>query len=332
VNDQVKAEMTPQAIIDTVSGFQKSRAILTGFELGIFTVLNDEWKSSQEVAEAIEGEARGTDRLMNALVGLGLLEKRNGRFANSPTAARLLVKGKPDYMAGLGHSVNLWDTWSGLTAAVRRGGPAPRPPIENRAEDWVRAFIGAMHGRARQQGPEIVRMIDLTGVSRVLDVGGGSGAFSMAFVRAASGITAVVFDLPNVVRLTRTYVESEGFADRVETVAGDYVTDDLPGGFDLVFLSAIVHSNSPGENLALVRKAAAALNPGGRLAIIDFLMDEDRSGPLSSALFALNMLVGTERGDTYTEAEIRGWMAAAGLGGIRRADTPFHSSLMIGRA
>ncbi len=322
-------EISPRDIMDIATGFQRARPLLTAFELDLFTVLNDEPKTSDQVAAAVGADPRATDRLMNALTALGLLEKHGGHFSNGPAASKHLVKGKPDYMAGLRHTAHLWNTWSNLTETVRRGTPAPRPPTNDRGEEWLRAFIAAMHWRARASAPLVVNLLDLDGVSRVLDVGGGSGAYAMAFARR--GISAVVFDLPNVLPLTRAYVQNEGLSAEVETVPGDYLRDSLPGGFDLVFLSAIVHSNSFDENRALIAKAAGALRAGGQVVVQEFLMNEDRSGPLQPALFALNMLVGTERGDTYTESEVGEWMRAAGLGNLRRRETDFGTNLVVGR-
>lgn len=318
-------------ILELANAFQRSRVLLTAYELGLFTVINDEWRTSAEVAEAIDTDARATDRLMNALTALGFLEKRDGRFTNSPAAARFLVKGRPEYMAGLAHTARLWQTWSGLTRAVRTGTGAVGDEVNQRGEDWLRAFIGAMHWRARQMADGLVALLDLTGASRVLDVGGGSGAFSMAFVRARQGISAVVFDVPNVVPLTKNYVESAGYGAQISTLVGDYRHDDLPRGFDLVFLSAIVHANSAAENRGLIRKCAAATDPGGQVVVADQIMNEDRTAPLMGAMFALNMLVSTGAGDTYTESEVRGWMEEAGLRNVTRKDTPFNNTLVIGR-
>ena len=320
-----------QNVREMGTAFQASRVLLTAVELELFTVLHDERRTSHEVAEALGTNPRATDRLMNALVALGLLHKRNGWFSNTSFGAQFLVKGKPDYLAGLAHSNNLWDTWSALTDAVREGKPPEVRRVSERHEQWLRAFIAAMHWRARQVAPTVVGLIDLKGVSRVLDVGGGSGAFSMEFVRARSGVTAVVFDLPQVVPLSRGYIQAAGFGAQVEVVAGDYTHDELGRGFDLAFLSSIVHSNSSDANRHLIRKAADALNPGGRVVVLDSLMNEDRSGPLASALFAINMLVGTEAGDTYTASEVHAWMIDAGLADISRVDTPFGTTLMIGR-
>jgi SAM-dependent methyltransferase len=332
IEAQTPQGLTPRAILEIATAFQRSRPLLTAYELGLFTVLNDEERRSAEVAAAIGADPRATDRLMNALVAMGLLEKRDGRFRNSPGAAASLVKGRPGYMAGLAHTNHLWDTWSGLTATVREGRPhVARGPISERDSDWLRPFIAAMHWRARQSAGELVKLLDLDGVSRVLDVGGGSGAYAMAFARARHGVSAVVFDLPSVVPLTRGYIQEEGLSAAVEAEAGDYLRDPLGSGYDLVFMSAVVHSNSADENRLLVRKAASALNPGGRLVIQDFLMAEDRTGPPQAALFALNMLVGTPSGDTYTESEVREWMAEAGLGGTTRVDTAFGTNVLVGR-
>ncbi len=322
---------TARPILEMANAFQRSRVLLTAYELGLFTVVNDEWKTSAEVAQALETEPRATDRLMNALTALGLLEKRDARFTNSPAAATFLVKGRPEYMAGLAHTAHLWQTWSGLTAAVRTGTGTAGDEVNERGDEWLRAFIGAMHWRAQQMADPIVRLLDLEGVSRVLDVGGGSGAFSMAFVRAGAGIHAVVFDLPNVVALTRNYVASAGYAAQISTITGDYRTDELPGGFDLVFLSAIVHANSFDENRRLMRKCANAVVPGGQVVVLDQIMNEDRTAPLPAAMFALNMLVGTGGGDTYTESEVRGWMEEVGLSNVTRKDTAFNNALVVGR-
>jgi SAM-dependent methyltransferase len=211
---------------------------------------------------------------------------------------------------------------------VRGGRPADRPDIDDRGSGWLRSFIAAMHWRGRQAAPETVALIDLPVPSRVLDVGGGSGVFAIAFARA--GHTAVVFDLPNVVPLTRAYVEEEAVASQVEVVEGDYLKDPLGHGFDAIFLSSVVHSHPPAQNMALLRKAAAASRPGGRIIIQDFLVNEDRSGPLQPALFALNMLVGTDGGDTYTEREVTGWLEYAGCRRIERKDTNLGASLLIG--
>jgi len=317
-------------IMEMSRAFQGSRMFLTAYELDVFTALSDRPKTSSEVAQAIEADPRGTDRLLNALCGLKLLAKADGKFSNSPAVARFFVKGKPEYQAGLMHTAHLWHTWGTLTDAVRNGGMVVQRAVDQRDDEWFAAFIAAMHGRAANEAPNLVSKLDLTGVSRVLDVGGGSGAFSMAFVRAGDQLTATVFDLPNVVPLTQGYVEEAGLSGKVGTVAGDYNRDELPGGYDLAFLSAIIHSNSPEENRNLFKKASRALKNGGRIVVSDFIMDDSRIRPPFGAFFALNMLVNTRKGDTYTESEIREWMSAAGMPFVERIDLQ-ATGLIIGR-
>ncbi len=318
-------------ILNTVYAFREARVLLTAYELDLFSVLAGAARSSDEVARAIGTNRRGTDRLMNALCAMKLLVKRKERYSNSPLAARFLVKGKTHYLAGLMHSVNLWDTWSTLTDAVRNGSRTlVRGSINDRSAHWLDSFIAAMHARTVVQGPVVARLLDLKRVHRILDVGGGSAGFSMAFVRVRKGISAVVFDLPNVLPLTKQYVDRENLGDRIEMMPGDYNVDSFGSGYDLVFLSAIIHSNSREVNEILCRKAFDALNPGGRLVVVDYMMREDRTAPAAGALFALNMLVGTEEGDTYTENEVKSWMEKGGLQRVLRKKTPFGTDMMIG--
>ena len=321
---------TPAALRDLAMGFQPSRILLTAVELRLFGLIGDGGLTSAELAGRAATDSRATDRLLNALCALRLLVKRDGRFWNTPDGRRYLDDGSPEFAAGLGHTAGMWHTWSGLTEAVREGRPALRAAINERGEAWLKPFIAAMHYRAAQQAPGVAALIGLEGVERVLDVGGGSGAFSMAFAAKKPGLVAVVFDLPNVLPLTREYIAGAGLTGRVTTAVGDYLVDPLPKGFDLVFLSAVVHSNSPEQNAALLASCAAALNPGGRVAVVDWVMDDDRVTPPGGAYFALNMLVATDHGDTFTEREIRGWMNEAGLAPGARIDTGSGTSIIVG--
>ena len=321
---------TPTTIRELAMNFQASRVLLTAVELRVFSLIADGSLTSAEVAGLAGSDPRATDRLLNALCSMQLVTKLDGRFSNTPGSRRYLDDGSPDYVAGLAHTAGMWHTWTGLTDAVREGRPALRAAINDRGDAWLEPFIAAMHYRAAQQAPRIAELVGLGGVRRALDVGGGSGAFAMAFARQEPGLEAVVFDLPSVVPLTRKYLADGGLANRVTTAVGDYLADPLPRGFDLVFLSAVVHSNGPDQNAALLRSCAASLNPGGRVAVVDFVMDEDRVAPPGGTFFALNMLVATDHGDTFTEAEIRGWMTAAGLAPGPRTDTGFGTSIVVG--
>jgi SAM-dependent methyltransferase len=320
----------PAEFMEMANAFRVSRIILTGYELEVFSILKGTLTSS-EIAGKLGTDVRATDRLLNALVAIGLIEKNKNSFSNTAFSSRFLVKGRPGFMGGLGHMLNLWRTWSTLTESVRTGkSVAIEDSIEDRGNDWREAFIAAMHARAPQQAREVAALLDLSKTTRILDVGGGSGAFSFEFIRQNKKIKAVVFDLPTIVPITQGYIDREGFSGSVTTMAGDYLKDGFGEGYDFIFLSAIIHINSPDENRSLIKRCIAALDKGGQLVILDHIMNEDRTEPKAGAIFALNMLVGTEKGDTYTESEIESWMGDAGLKEIRRADAAQGTSLMIG--
>ncbi|MDI6797839.1 MAG: methyltransferase [Desulfatibacillaceae bacterium] len=299
-------------VLSTASAFQASRALLTAVELDIFTQINSQKLPSKELAEKMNCHPRALDRLLNALCSLGFLGKEDGLFFNTDEGRSLLCADSKDYMAGLMHMAHLWDSWGDLTAVVKNG-PSPEQDLSQMDEKWFAAFISAMHWRAKSHAPHLAGLLKGFLNGRILDVGGGSGIYTAAMLKESKEASAVIFDLPPVVEMTRKYLADAGLNNRAQVVAGNYLSDLLPAGFDLVFLSAIIHINGPEENQDLVARCAQALNPGGRLAVVDFIMEPNRTAPRFGALFALNMLTGTPFGDTYTMDEIRLWMEKAGL-------------------
>ena len=318
-------------LLDLVNGFRISRIILTAYELEIFSDLKDGSMNSREIAEKKCLAPRAADRLLNALVSLGLLNKSGNQFSNTPFSSKFMVKGLPSYLTGLSHQVHLWRTWSTLTEAVKAGtSVAVEKPIGERDEDWLESFIAAMHSRGVPQAKEVADLLDFSKTRSILDVGGGSGAFCFEFIRRCSNAKAVVFDLPAVIPITKKYIQKTAYDSVVTTRPGDYLVDDFGEGYDFVFVSAVIHINSPEENISLIGKCYNALNPDGQLIILDHFMNDDRTQPLAGVIFALNMLVGTLHGDTYTENEVRSWMSDAGLKQIHKKDGAQGTSIMIG--
>jgi SAM-dependent methyltransferase len=211
------------------------------------------------------------------------------------------------------HLAGMWDSWGGLTDIVETGENPRRRPGGERDDEGLNAFIGAMHVAGRGLAVEIAEDYDLSPYKKLLDIGGASGTYTIAFLRENPGMSSVLFDLPRVIPMAKERLTEEGLMDRVELVTGDFYEDRLPGGCDLALLSAIIHQNSPGENLELYKKIHRALAPGGALLIRDHVMDEDRLSPPSGAIFAINMLVHTKGGDTYTFSEIERSMEEAGF-------------------
>ncbi len=322
--------LKPEEIRQLANSFQQSRILLTAVELDIFSVLDKKMLTPIEVASVIKTDSRATDRLMNALVALGFLRKVHGKFYNAENASQYLVKGKPEFMGGLYHSLGLWHTWSSLTESVKVGTSAAERRPSPSGIDWSEAFIAAMHYRGVKEAMILAMLLNLTNVKRMLDVGGGSGTFSMEIVKANPQMTAVVFDLPHILPITKKYVEAENMMDKIELKAGSFLTDDFGNGYDLILLSAIVHMNSYEQNKELIKKCSDSLNPGGQIIIKDWVMKEERTEPEGGTYFALNMLVGTMSGDTFTEKEMREWFSYAGISNVERKGTSFGGDLMIG--
>ncbi|MBE0651783.1 MAG: methyltransferase domain-containing protein [Bacteroidales bacterium] len=321
--------MNPLTIREFAASFQKSRILLSGFELDIFTHINKEGTLSQQVAKKLNLDEHACDRLMNALAALGFLVKKDGLFYNTEDGFRFLSKKSANYIGGLMHTNHLWNTWSHLTEVVKTGKPAHPEKVNESGDGWTFAFIHAMHDRAKKQAPQQISDIDLSGVKKLLDVGGGSGAYSMQFVARKPEIEATVFDLENVIPITEQFIEKEGFKGRIKTCTGDYKTDQLPGGFDLVFLSAIIHSNPFETNQKLIKKCYKSLNRGGRIILMDWIMNNERTEPVTGAVFAINMLVGTDGGDCFTEKEVSEMLGVAGFKNISKLDLEAGLSQMM---
>jgi (2Fe-2S) ferredoxin/predicted O-methyltransferase YrrM len=320
----------PDDVMQMIRGYQDSRVVLTAIELDVFTAAGDR-ATAAEVAQTIGADRRGTEMLLNALVALGLLTKEGGAFAVTPVARRFFTAGgQNDARAATMHTVGQWERWSKLTDAVRAGGDIAGAEIPHRGSDWLQSFIAAMHRNASERGAVVVQAAGAAGVSRMLDVGGGSGAYSIAFARANPQLHAEVFDLENVLPLTRGYIAAAGLESRITTRAGDLRSDDFGSGHDLVFVSAVCHMLSPEENRDLLERCFAAVTPGGRIVINDFILNAEKTAPKAGALFSLNMLVGTRQGASYSEDEYRGWLEEAGFETIERIRVAGPTNLMSG--
>jgi len=320
----------PDDLNQTLRGYMESRALLTALELDIFTAVGG-GATAEEVAQKISTHTRATEMLLNALAAMGMLAKQRGVFRNTPTTARYFAAGSEDNArAGLIHTANIWHRWSNLTECVRAGTAVGHQEMAARGDDWTEPFITAMHRNAAERAPLVVQAVGAAADERLLDVGGGSAAYSIAFAQAHEKLHATVLDLPTVLPIAQRHINAAGLAGRVETIAGDLRHDALGKGFTLVLASAICHMLSPEENQDLLRRCFAALDPNGRVVIQDFILEPDKAAPKQAALFALNMLVGTPAGSTYSYEEYSAWLQEAGFQEVRHIRLPGPSSLMVG--
>jgi predicted O-methyltransferase YrrM len=215
------------------------------------------------------------------------------------------------------HTVHLFETWSTLTECVRTGAPVRKPGVEARDPHWTESFIAAMHWRAQNDAASFARLARAEHVHRLLDIGGGSGAYSIALAQAYPQLHAEVFDLEPVTRIAQRYIRAAGLEGRITTRTGDLTKDELGSGYDLVLLSAICHMLDEQGNLSLFHRCFRALAPGGRLLIRDFILDPGRTSPPQAAIFAVHMLVNTHGGSTYTLEQHDSWLRQAGFSAVR---------------
>lgn len=309
---------TGEELLAVMRDYQVPCLLAAAADLDIFNALAQGPREAAEVAAQQSCDARATAVLLDALASVGLVVKDGGRYALPPAWAPFLADGSGQSVAAmLRHQAHCLRRWAQLPWVVRSGKPAAAAASVRGAEADNASFIEAMNVVSRPIADQLVAEIHPGRFRCLLDLGGGSGTWTLAWLRGEPSARAILFDLPDVIPLARSRIAGSGAEHRVTLVAGDYNSDPLPRGADLAWVSAIVHQNSPQQNRSLFRRLAEAMEPGSSVLIRDVVMDPTRTRPRSGALFALNMLVGTEGGGTYTLAEIGRDLEAAGFQAVR---------------
>lgn len=297
--------------------------------LDVFSLLGNERLSADEVSTRLGAKGRGTQMLLNALTAMNLLTRQDGLFSNTTDSNRYLRPGSDEYTGDIiRHHHFLVEGWSRLHESVLSGKPARPDRVADRGGDQLEAFLMGMFNLASGLAPRLVPTIDMTGRKKLLDLGGGPGTYAVHFCRHNPGLSALVYDLPTTRDFAERTIARFNMGDRVSFLEGDYLEDDLPGGFDAAWLSHVLHGEGPNGCATILKKVAAALDPGGLLLIHEFILDDTMDGPLHPALFSLNMLLGTPEGRAYSESQLAAMMREAGLSDIRRL--PFTSPAQTG--
>jgi len=297
-------------------------------------VLDGSPRTAAEVAALLGCDQRGTAMLLDALTSLALLEKRDESYVATPFAAANPSKSSSGYMGHiLMHHHHLMTGWARLHEAVQSGGPLRGRVAQGSDESVRESFLMGMFNLASLLAPRVAEAIDLSGCTRLLDLGGGPATYAIHFCLANPGLSSVVYDLPTTRVFAETTIARFDLSQRITFTAGDYHVDPLPSGFDATWLSHVLHADCPAACAHLLRKAAAALNPGGLLLVQEFILDDDKAGPTFPALFSLNMLLGTEAGQSYSGGELKSMMTEAGLSDVRRLvlELPNGAGVMCGR-
>lgn len=301
--------------------------MLTACRLGLFEAIGTSRLTDAEVSQRLGLDSGETPFFLDALVAVGLLVKRRGRYAASAVARRRLLEGGENYLGGLfRHQHRMLLLWARLADLLRSG----EDPGEG-GESAERDFVLAMEANAQRNGPRIAAAVDLEGASRLLDLGGGPGTYARLFLGRHPGLTALVLDRPGVVAVARSLPINRGWGDRLLFRGGDFLEDDLGRGYDVIWISNVIHSLGPAQVSILLPRCQAALRPGGRLLVHDFLLDEAGVSPSRAALFSVHMRLATTDGRTYRRDQILGQVEDAGFPRPRVIATFAASAIVEGR-
>jgi len=327
-------DLTPpdaSVVLDLIEAFRRSKVLFAGVALGIFDALAAGPKSAAALAADLAANADALERLLDACVGLGLLDRVPEGYANTPAAAAYLCRTSPTRITGYINYSNdvLWQLWSHLEDAVREGTHRWKQtygwdgPIFShffRTEETKREFLMGMHGQGLLSSPHVVSAFDLGRFQTLVDLGGGTGHLAVAACRRYPDLRAVVYDLADAAPLAREMTADTPVAERITIASGDFFTDPLPPG-DLYAVGRILHDWSEEKTLRLLGRILERLPPGGALLIAEKLLNDDKAGPRWAQMQSLNMLVCTE-GKERTLAEYEAILSRAGFADVRGCRTP----------
>lgn len=327
VDDEGFAELTPIPLFELITGGWAARVFAAAVELDLFGVMNrSDGLTREQAAIELKIENRPADLLLAACAALGLLSKRGEVYTNTRISDEFLVEGKPYYFGGFVRYAERrqYPGWHNLPVALRTNRPTTWNPDEQASvfdpgDPLVLSmFWEAMHSMSTFTGRVLTQALpDLAQRKALLDVGGGSGALAIEVCRAFPNLRATVFELPFVCEIAAQKIAATSLNDRISTAAGDFIADErLPAGYDTISLSAVLHDWDEETGRMLLIKCFRALPSGGRIVILEDLLNESRTGPARASLVGINMLVETEGGKNYSGGEYSAWLADAGFRGI----------------
>ncbi|CAB1059995.1 O-methyltransferase [Olavius sp. associated proteobacterium Delta 1] len=315
-----------------ISGFYWKTAVLhAAVKLDLFSAIGDGQLAGTEISRQLNAPQRGVERLLDALAAMELLVKVDGIYANTPSGQNFLSKNSAQYIGHIiMHHHHLVESWSKLDQAVQSGMPV-RSRSSFSKEEWRESFLLGMFNMAMGLAPKLVPQIDLSTRKHLLDLGGGPGTYAIHFCLNNPGLRAEVYDLPTTRPFAEKIIKQFNLADRINFIDGNYLTDPVEGRYDVAWLSHILHGEGPEECRMIIQKAVDALDPQGSIIIHEFILNNNMDGPLFPALFSLNMLLGTDSGQSYSEQQLTDMLLAAGVKNIRRIplNSPNDSGLLV---
>jgi ubiquinone/menaquinone biosynthesis C-methylase UbiE len=319
--------VTPERILQMAWGYAPPIILATAAKLGLFDTLEKGPLTATEVARSTNTSERGVRPMLNALVGLQFLAKdRSHRYSLMPEAAAFLVRSRPGYLGrALEHiSLDLIPQWLKLDETIQTG-QAVRRDLPEFFETLVVGLFPMNLAAAQAVGQELASAKPL----KILDIGAGSGVWGIGIAQQSPESSVTAVDRPNVLEVAKKFAEKNGMADRFSYIEGDMQEVDFGTGYDIAVLGHILHGEGAEKSRILLKKTARALAPGGKIVIAEFLVNAERTGPPMGLFFAINMLVNTDEGDTFSFEEISQWLTEAGFVSPQKIEPGGPASIIV---
>jgi 2-polyprenyl-3-methyl-5-hydroxy-6-metoxy-1,4-benzoquinol methylase len=321
--------MTPARLMEMMWGYAPILVLEAALNHGVFDVLDSGTQNLTEISQRTGTSERGLRAILNALVALDLLAGDGaGQFSLTPISRSMLVSTKPAFQgAVLRNTSRMMLSWLQLTNVVRTGYPAKVLDAEQ-YRDSVASLFPLSYGAAHVLAWSL-NLTSAPGPVHVLDIGSGSGVWGIALARSSAQVAVTAIDWEQVITVTKEMAAKYSVGHQFTFLAADLHDADFGKQYDIAILGHVLHGEGETNSKLLLKKAFAALKPGGTIVIAEFLVDRDRTGPLLSLLFAISMLVNTTRGDTFSFEEIQEWLQESGFRNPRKLDVPGPSPLIL---
>lgn len=323
------------SLLEMSGNYWKSCVLHSAVELDVFSIIDDNEKSAEEISETTDYDLRGLTALLNALSAIELLVKTENRYSNVDFSKKFLCKSSPDYTGYIiMHHNHLVTPWANLSDSVVTGKPYRSSVSHSDNKVERESFLMGMFNIASSTAPVYSKKLDFTGCKNLLDLGGGPGTYAIHFCLNMPELNATVFDLPTTRSFAEKTIASFDLSNRIQFIGGNYCNEEL--GFervyDLVWLSHILHGQGADTAEKIISRAVKVLKPGGRILIHEFILNDNMDGPVFPALFSLNMLIGTKNGQSYSESQLKKMLGNNGIINIKRinVETPNGAGILSG--
>ena len=329
-----RGQVTPERLMQFGFAYAPPLIIAAAVSNKIFDSLASGAKTAEQISKETGASVRGLSSIMNALVGLELLKKDSGKYSLTPESEAFLVSNKPGTLAGFFslNVVQLVSKWLRLSDVVRTGRPAMAVNQEGEGTEFfsglVENIIPMSYGSAQALADHL-KLADATNEVRVLDLGSGSGIWGIVLAQKSPRVQVTAVDWAGMIPTTKRITQKFGVGNRFKFIEGDLLDADFGEGYDVATLGHILHSEGEDRSRKLLKKTANALEPGGTIAIGEWLVNDERTEPLNGLMFAVNMLVNTESGDTFSFNEIKRWLEEAGFKNARTLEAPGPAPLVL---